>query len=167
MKQFLHNIFKYRNSLKSTRFQSLRISYLVQPNLNETKRSFTYNYYGKLHKKIDHKNWEKESFGRKMFYSTLALESVRLKFKVENQLVPTVRKNFSRKYRNSTFSCQSCVKDTTSNPSASKPQDSQLHLLLECKAFSDLRESLNTNDDYQVVEFFRKVVEQRQSEGID
>ena len=101
------------------------------------------------------------------------LDSVRDCFRVANQMIKTVRKNFSRKYRNKSLSCPSCSypttgysvnSDSSNNPSIVisnnsdilRPADTQLHILEECVAFRDLREQFDTRDDLQILQESRR-----------
>ena len=54
----------------------------------------------------------------------------------------------------------------SSNNIAEYPTDSQSHVLL-CPAFSDLRENMDLEDDRELVEFFKSVVERRIKNGED
>ena len=52
------------------------------------------------------------------------------------------------------------------NNNTELPTDSQSHVLL-CPAFSDLRENMDIEDDRDLVEFFKGVVERRIQNGED
>ena len=147
----------------------------------------------KGYKKVSHEKYSTEQFERKEYFYKLNLESVRTKFRVENEMVATIRKNFTSKYRNSTLSCPSCVnvdpssmwngdntnsysnnttseqqnKSNNNNPNYMRPADTQFHVLHECVAFEDLREKYDTKEDTQLVEFFKEVVKRRVKNGED
>ena len=80
---------------------------------------------------------------------------MRMKFKITSEVVPTVRKNFSRKYRRSSLLCPSCR--NTSN----QKEDTQVHLIFECPAFEDLRKDKNMENDQHLTDFFKAVVAYR------
>ena len=62
----------------------------------------------KGYKKIKFEEYEKEQFERKAYFSKMDLESVRARFRISNEMVETIRKNYSRKYRNKSLTCPSC-----------------------------------------------------------
>ena len=116
----------------------------------------------KKYKKLDYKECEKETFGRKQYFQNLDLEGVRARFRISSKMVPTIRKNFPRKYQNQTFTCQAC-----SNLQEEKCLDTQDHVLTACSAYSDLRNEFNLNEDKDLVVFFRNVLERRLDQGQD
>ena len=59
------------------------------------------------YKKINVEEYQSEQFERKSYFFEMNLDSVRDRFRIANQMVETVRKNFSRKYRNKSLSCPS------------------------------------------------------------
>ena len=115
------------------------------------------------YKKIDIQEFTKDTFTRPNYFNTMTLENIRYKIRIENSMVATIRKNFSRKYRNSSLSCPSC-KDKKSNI---KIPDTQVHVLYECEAFSHWREQLDIREDIQMIQYFKWVVEYRIKEGED
>ena len=100
-----------------------------------------------------------EAFERKGYFYELSLEMVRLRFKIASKVVPTVRKNFKRKYQNTTLSCPSCK--NLDNQNSNPQEDSQSHLLLDCPAFEQLREDKDFSNDQELTEFFKAVIEYR------
>ena len=94
----------------------------------------------------------------------LNLDDIRYRFRIANFMVPAIKENFSRKYKDKPLSCPSC---SDLSPMSEKPEDTQSHILTSCQAFSGLRENLDTRKDKELVEFFRKVVEIRVKEGMD
>ena len=71
-------------------------------------------------------------------------------------MLDSFKQNFPRKYRktNISLSCNFCSNDETD-----RYPDSQSHVLDKCETFSDLRVNLEREDDQQLVQFFRQVVE--------
>ena len=111
------------------------------------------------YKKLSYEDLSKEKFERKFYFSELDLESVRLMFKIQSKVVPTVRKNFSSKYRNKSLSCQSCK---NLNPSFSNPQeDTQHHLITECPTFEDIRKNKDMKNSKHLTEFFKYIIQHR------
>ena len=114
----------------------------------------------KKYKKLDHGEFEKEKFARKDYFHNLDLEGVRTRFRISSKMVPTIRKNFSRKYRQQTLTCPAC-----SSLQGEKYLDTQEHVLTVCSAYSDLRNELNLGEDKDLVTFFKSVLERRIDEG--
>ena len=99
------------------------------------------------------------------------LDSGRMAFRVNSRMVP-VPANFSSQYRRRGLSltCPSCTMqsparsntrdscDMTATPNPPPPILSQSHLLTNCVAVSDLRETCNPDDEESVALFFRRVV---------
>ena len=84
----------------------------------------------KGYKKLDYNELSKENFERKKYFFEQNIDDVRIMFKIKSEVLPTVRKNFSRKYRKQTLTCPSCR-----NISSPK-EDTQKHLMLECPTFA-------------------------------
>ena len=83
-------------------------------------------------------------------------------FKIKSQVLPTIRKNFPRKYRADSLLCPSCRNlDLTS-----QKEDSQKHLITECPAFDDFKMNRDSkNNDLDIVEFFKDVIKYRIFKG--
>ena len=130
----------------------------VQNYINDKNRMDLLNDIRK-YKKLSFEELSMEKFERKSYFSELDLESVRMMFKIQSKVVPTVRKNFSSKYRNKSLSCQSCK---NLNPSLSSPrEDTQHHLITECPAFEDIRRNKNMKNSKHLTDFFKSVIEHR------
>ena len=112
----------------------------------------------KKYKKINHEEMEKEPFGRKPFFDKMKLDDVRYRFRIANNLVQGIRKNYSDKYRrmNKSLTCPSC---SETNKQTDKEAMTQSHILYRCEAFSDLRYDLVVEDDAMLVDFFRLAVD--------
>ena len=54
----------------------------------------------KTYKKLHFEEMSKEKFERKSYFFENNLEDVRMMFKIKSEVLPTVRKNFARKYKN-------------------------------------------------------------------
>ena len=102
--------------------------------------------------------------------SNLSLENARMRFRIASKLVPTIRKNYSSKYRRrgQPLTCPTCTQlnlppsssSVTAVPGEtdSAPLHSQSHILNDCIAVSDLRSECEPSDDNSLAEFFKKVV---------
>ena len=87
-------------------------------------------------------------------------------------MVPELRANFPSKYRRQglSLSCPSCTEPsspasqgTTGSETAGREgaRDSQAHVMYDCSAFSDLRETYDLDNDREVAQFFKAVVARR------
>ena len=121
----------------------------------------------KRYKKLNYEELRNESFERKSYFSDLDLENARMIFRVRSNLVQTVRRNFSRKYRTSSLKCQSCFCPDASPNNQTLPEDTQSHLISHCSAFDDLRVKHDLDTDKGLGEFFREVVNRRIERGED
>ena len=112
----------------------------------------------KNYKKINYDELVEDKFERKSYFSEMNIENSRIMFKIKSQVLPTIRKNFPRKYRADSLLCPSCRNlDLTS-----QKKDSQKHLITECPAFDDFRVNRDLkNNDLDIVEFFKDVMEYR------
>ena len=111
----------------------------------------------KGYKKLDFDQMSTETFEKKQYFSELTLEMVRLKFKISSKVVPTIRNNFKRKYKDSSFSCPSCR--NLDSQVSNHVEDSQSHVMLYCPAFVELRENKDLSNDRDLTEFFKAVIE--------
>ena len=117
----------------------------------------------KSYKKLNYESFSQEIFSRKKYFSTLSLENARMAFRVTSQMVPTVRKNFTQKYKSKSLKCPSCQSGSKDD----KEDDTQSHLIYECEAFTDLREQLDPDDAGSLAEFFKEVISRRLELGED
>ena len=139
----------------------------------------------KRYKKLEFEKMTKDEFKRKDYFSNLNLEDVRLKFKQTSKVIPTVRSHFKRKYKERSLKCPSCkeFRDETTlqeelhSPSANihpleslanqedetsqKDMDTSFHLLYRCPAFREFRINKNFDNDQDLCDFLRQVIEYR------
>ena len=117
-----------------------------------------------------------EEFRRKDYFYKNNLETVRTLFRISSRMLETVRGDFPHKYRRRSLICPSCrtddVNKRTTNQSGDNivnegPIDSLEHIQLDCYAFRELRSQYNLNNDEELAQFFRSVVEQRKERGED
>ena len=87
------------------------------------------------YKKLHYEELSKEKFERKQYFYGKNLEDVRTIFKIKSEVLPTVRKNFTQKYKKKSLNCPSCL-----NISSPK-EDSQKHLMFDCPTFNSIREN--------------------------
>ena len=94
------------------------------------------------YKKLDYMQWKDEEFERKEFFQTLDLEGIRWMMRITSGMVNTIRGNFKQKYRriDQSITCQSCKEIRGKNEPDNNPIDTQIHVLDECEAYSDLRD---------------------------
>ena len=86
-------------------------------------------------------------------------------FKIKSEVVPTIRKNFSRKYRDKSLACPSCREFW---PKLFSPvEDTQHHLITECPAFVDLRKYKDMENSEHLAEFFKAVIQHRMENNHD
>ena len=102
--------------------------------------------------------------------TSLNLENARMFFRIKSKLVPTIRGNFSSKYRRmgQHLTCPLCSEMNQSLTSrtdtgeqgeiSSTPLHSQTHILYDCEFVQDLRNECDPEDDNSLVSFFKKVV---------
>ena len=130
-------------------------------------------------KKINFEEASAAEYERKAYLSNLDLENGRMLFRVHCHLVPTIKKNFSSKYRRRgvPLTCPSCSKPSVSSSlpvnrsmtgsssplstPASPPSHSQSHLLSACEAVRDIRDEClpgPVGDDKSLAQFFKRVV---------
>ena len=119
----------------------------------------------KKYKKLHYEDMSKETFERKAYFHENNLEDVRFMFKIKSEVLPTMRKNFSRKYKNSLI-CPSC-KTTASNIS-SPQEDTQRHLMFDCPTFAAQRMDKDlVNNDSELINFFKSVITYRMENNED
>ena len=62
----------------------------------------------KNYKKINYDELVEDKFERKSYFSEMNIENSKIMFKIKNQVLPPIRKNFPRKYRADSLLCPSC-----------------------------------------------------------
>ena len=100
----------------------------------------------KNYKKLDVDSLESENFGLKEYFKTLNLPDARRKFALGSKMTRSIQMNYKgdKKFKANQWKCVECGED-----------DTQEHLL-QCKGYKYLREGKNLEDDYQLVDYFRK-----------
>ena len=149
--------FESSKNLSKWQFKKLAKSYITERNKNQLLEMI------KTSKKINYQECIQEEFKRKPYFYNLKLDEIRTRYRISSQMVDTVRANYSNKYRRDSLECQSCKGITT--PDQICPRDDQLHILIECPRYSDLRLKYDTQTDLGIVKFFTSVVERRTEEG--
>ena len=104
----------------------------------------------KDYKKI--KQFLSENFELKEYFKIYNVEDIRLKFRIRTMMVDA-KTNFKNKkeYSSDLWLCDSC----------SSSIETQSHLLW-CPAYQNLRENKNLNNDRDLINYIRKVLEIRQ-----
>ena len=131
-------------------WKSKTILYIKEKNRNDLLNNI------KGYKKLNYAELNEETFERKNYFFEQNLEDVRVMFKIKSEVLPTIRKNFKRKYKNNSLSCPSC-QQLNLNVS-SPPEYSLQHLLYECPTFEELRLKKNFNNDNDLLQFFKSVI---------
>ena len=136
--------------------------------LNKTKQDLLNML--KKYKKIDLESVANDPFENKEYFLKLDLESVRMRLRISSGMVNKIKGNYKDKYRrrNKSITCSSCAPllrenkpDGEPDKPPEKPPDTQIHLLEECVAFEDVRESTDLKTDAGLVSFFNEVVKRR------
>ena len=123
--------------------------YITEKNKNDLLEDI------KGYKKLDYNELSKENFERKKYFFEQNIDDVRIMFKIKSEVLPTIRKNFSRKYKRQTLICPSCR-----NISSPK-EDTQKHLMLECPTFASYRLEKDLSKDTDLIDFFKSVIAHR------
>ena len=120
------------------------------------------------YKKINTECFSRESFQMKSYFKTLSIQQSRLQFKLNAKMTPKIASNFHRdpKYRDINYLCVGCSVRGGSK-SVSEEQtlntDSEDHVL-ECFAYSDLRQNLDLDVQSDLLTFFQLVIDRRIAE---
>ena len=119
---------------------------MIEHNEKELKQEIKSKDYKKIRDFLNEKSQMKE------YFTLFNVEEVRLKFRWRTKMVDT-KFNFENKkdYSHSLWQCNSCETSI----------ESQSHLLW-CPAYKNLREEKNLNNDDDLLEYVKKVLEIRQ-----
>ena len=119
-------------------------------------------------KKISYTECMTEKYERKPYFYTLNLEQAKDRLRISSAMVPTIKGNFSSKFRGESMKCESCKKSSPTNHemdlTTEENYDSMNHCKYVCPAFDDLRNLYSLETDIGIVEFFRSVVKRRAEE---
>ena len=86
-------------------------------------------------------------------------------FQIKSEVLPTVRKNFSRKCKNSHI-CPSCK--NTASDIYSPQEDTQRHLMFDCPTFVNQRMDKDlVSSDSDLIQFFKSVISYRMENNED
>ena len=112
----------------------------------------------KNYKKIDLRNYEGE-VKMKDYMRNLNLSSGRMIFRKNSFMIKTVMMNFKaeKRYKSLNYICQECL---NLNPPVSH-LDHQEALLSNCQGNADLRVDLDLDDNNQLAEYLRRVIDRR------
>ena len=130
----------------------------------------------KRYKKISYDDLSQDTFERKKYFSSLDLESARLRFRISSNMVEGVRSHFPRKYRSrgKNLLCLSCTNDSKISLENSKdvvsnaPRDDLTHIMTECLVYEEMRANKDImSSDSDLVAFFREVLEHRTQNNED
>ena len=88
----------------------------------------------------------------KEYMNLKSLKEVRDTFRMRTQLVEGFKGNFKNMYKHASLSCEGCGMEV----------DTQAHAMM-CTAYADLRDGKDMSNDSDLVNFFRRVLERRDS----
>ena len=105
------------------------------------------------YKKMDHKTIENEKFEVKSYVKNMNPAQARLRFRISSFMTKTVKMNFSSDPKNARdlWQCWHCDKI-----------DSQAHIL-HCTEYEHFREGKSLDNDLDLVEYFRQVINLREN----
>ena len=113
----------------------------------------------KGYKKISYEKCSQEKHEMKEYFKTLSIESCRIRFRIDCNLVPTVRSHYKSKYKSQGLECIDC-RATNSDPSSVKV-DTIDHLSTSCVANDDLRQGRRMDVDADLTDFFQQLIQRR------
>ena len=114
------------------------------------------NKYKSENRKLDYNTLSEEKFETKNYLKTLYLPDARLRFALKSKMTRTVQMNFKGdpKYSKNLWKCLDC-----------QTPDTQEHIV-RCPVYQPLRVGKDLNNDKDLVDYFRKVIDCRQKEEL-
>ena len=112
----------------------------------------------KSFKKLEVEELEKEDDGIKPYMKSLSYRDAVLKFKMRARVIKTVKTHFKndKNFTSELWSCLNC-----------SSLDTSFHILHQCPIYENLRKDINIDNDEEVVDFFRKVIQRREEKEDD
>ena len=113
----------------------------------------------KNYRKIDFREYERKDFKMSEYFHTLNIADSRMRLRSKLGMVPSIRNNFrnNKRYKEENYQCPDCFAMGIPDK-----QDEQEHVLTSsCVANSDLREGRNLENDKDICDFFRDLVNRR------
>ena len=113
----------------------------------------------KKYKKIDNNEYAKKEFKMSEYFSTLKISDCRMRLRAKLGMIHTIRDNFrnNKKYKQENYQCPDCL--ALGIPGQIDDQD---HVLTSsCIANSDLRSCLNLDQDQDICDIFRDLIDRR------
>ena len=112
----------------------------------------------KSFKKLEVEELEKEDDGIKPYMKSLSYRDAVLKFKMRARVIKTVKTHFKndKNFTSELWSCLNC-----------SSLDTSFHILHQCPIYENLRKDMNIDNDEEVVDFFRKVIQRREEKEDD
>ena len=102
--------------------------------------------------KLDGEALSDEHFELKTYIKELNVDEARTKFRIRTSMVQSVKMNFPSdpQFKREMWECQhcSCI-------------DTQSHIILSCPAYNEIRTNKNLENDKDLVQFFKEVLEMR------
>ena len=127
----------------------------VSEKIKTKNRNFLLNGM-KTYSKIDHNELALEEFGLKDYFLQLSLPNCRMKFRVRSKTVTSCQTHFpsDQTFIKNSFRCTNC----------NEFEIDQLSHWHRCNFFKNMREKINSNDEESILEFYRKVIKERQDQ---
>ena len=113
----------------------------------------------KKYKKVDYREYEKREFKMSEYFHKLNVEDSRMRLRAKLGMVPSIRNNFrnNKKFKDENYQCPDCLALGITDK-----KDDQEHVLTSsCVANSDLRMGRNLDQDQDICDFFRDLVNRR------
>ena len=118
----------------------------------------------KGYKKISYEELSKQPFMLQPYMKTLKISDARLRFKLKTFMTPTIQMNFpsDSEFADQLWTCTGCANiGSTDQPSGVAGQrDTQTHVLI-CPGYAELRQSMNLDEDSDLVKYFSLVIKRR------
>ena len=132
-------------------FSKLKWKNIVKTKIIELNKSDLLSKMSTLNK-LNNKLLSEEKYEMKPYFRELNVMEARLKFRIRSSMVPSVKMNFSsdKKFQQELWECQHCAYI-----------DTQSHIISSCPAYEQLRINKNLENDKDLVQFFKEVLQMR------
>ena len=152
MKECEDLLLKYSLPNNPTELSKQRWKSLVKRSAGDKNQQDILNQVKKL-KKIDYEKLKNEKYEMKSYLKDMNIADARLKFAIRSKMTKSVMMNFKgvSEYEKKGWKCDTCGE-----------LDTQEHITM-CPAFKELRADKVLNNDKDIVEYFRQVIQIRES----
>ena len=141
-----------------TQYSKYQFKRIVKQKIKELNKSKLLDIAkSKQYKKVNFNDLSCNDFKLKQYFKSLNIADSKLRFKIESQMVPSVKVNFQsdKKYAKELWACDSCLL-----PGEIGFRDTQQHIKV-CRAFESLREGRDLTKDAELVAYFKEVMKAR------